>query len=65
MNTIIYEFKAEEYAVLVLDEIKTPKTYRSYLIDGKYYNIIPVYDATNCIAVESSESFIGKTVEFK
>lgn len=64
MNKVVYEFKADKYMALVLDEMKTPKSYQKYSIDGKTYDIVPVYDAPNCIALESSDSFIGKTVEY-
>jgi len=36
----------------------------SFLIDGKKYSPVPIYDAKNCIAIESDESFLGKVIEF-
>lgn len=38
--------------------------YYYFIIDGKKYKPVPIYDLKNAIAVESDESFIGKTVEF-
>lgn len=38
--------------------------YYYFIIDGKKYRPVPVYDVKNTIAVESDENFIGKTVEF-
>ena len=64
MNKVVYEFKADKYMVLSLDEMKTPNSYKKYSINGKTYDIVPVYDAPNCIAVESSDSFLGKTVKY-
>lgn len=65
MNKVVDEISIEGKKILRLDEMKTPMSYRKYSIDGKTYNIVPVYDAKNCIAIESTESFIGKTVEYK
>ena len=64
MNTVVDEFKAVKYMVLALDEYVPPKAYNRFLIDGKVYVPVPVYDAKNCIAVESDESFLGKRVEY-
>lgn len=64
MAHVVYEFGAGKYKVLKLDAEKPNTKYTGYLIDGKPFKIIPMYDAANCIAIESSESFKGKTVEF-
>lgn len=65
MLEIISEFKVGKYMILELNGNKPLKAYRKYVIAGKDYEIVPLYDAgQNYIAVESSESFIGKTVEF-
>lgn len=64
MNKVISEFSLGKYMVLKLDEKKPPKSYTKYQIDGKSYKIIPIYDEAHCIAVESSDSFKGKTVAY-
>lgn len=63
MSKVINEFHIKNYTALILDEIPQ-KTYQMFLIRGKKYKPVPVYDAHNCIAVESNESFINETVEF-
>ena len=51
------------YAVLILDAMPE-KLYRKFLIRGKEYTPVPVYDMKNCIAIISDESFIGETIDF-
>jgi hypothetical protein len=65
MAKVAYEFSVGKYKVLKLDGEKPGAKYTRYVIDGKSYNIIPMYDAEGCIAIEASGSFIGKTVEFE
>lgn len=63
MSVVISEFKIHKYVVLKLD--KMPKTkYTKYRIGNIEFAPVPVYDMPSCIAIESNESFIGKTVEF-
>lgn len=62
---VVDEFSVKQYKVLTLDQMDMPKNYRKYVIDGKQYDIVPVYDLPGCIAIVSDDSFIGKTVEFK
>lgn len=63
MSTVIDEFQVKEYTVLKLDSLsKAP--YRKYKIEGEEYDVIPMYDAPNCIAIKAKGSFLGKTVEF-
>lgn len=50
--------------LLRLDGELPMSNYTAYLIGGKRYDIVPVYDAPNCIAVKSTENFVGQTVEF-
>ena len=64
MNTVVYEFKAVKHMVLALDEYVPTKAYNRFLINGKVYMPVPVYDAKNCIALESNDSFLGKIVEY-
>jgi hypothetical protein len=54
-----------KYKVLKLDEMTMPHDFTQYVIGGKPYPVVPMYDTANSIAVESSESFKGQTVEFK
>lgn len=65
MAKVVQEFSIGKYKVLKLDGVKPNRNYHTYLIDGKSYKIVPVYDAENCIAIESSDIFMGKTVEFE
>ena len=64
MRTVISEISLGKYKALILDGPVPIHSYTKYRIDGIYYDIVPVYDAKNCIAVESSGSFLGKKVEF-
>lgn len=64
MNKVVSELSIGKYKVLTLDEKKTDVSYTKYLIDGKEYNIVPIYDAPNCIAVESNDVFIDKHVKY-
>ena len=64
MRTVVSDFGVGKYRVLKLDGAKPAKEYSAYRIDGVVFSIVPLYDAVNCIAVESSDCFTGKTVEF-
>ena len=64
MNKIISEFSIGKYRVLKIDEEIPKKSYSLFRIDGKEYKPVPIYDAPNCIAIESSENFLGKQVDF-
>ena len=64
MNKVIKELQVGKYKLLQLDEFVPSKKYRKYVIDGKEYEIVPVYDLNNSIAIESSDNFSEKTVEF-
>ena len=61
---VVCEMNVGKYKVLKLDGEISGIRYDKFLIDGTKYDIVPVYDAVNCIAVEASESLEGKTVEF-
>ncbi len=63
MSKVIKELHIAKYTVLVLDKMPDV-AYHVFGIDGKTYEPIPIYDAENCIAIESDGNFIGKTVEF-
>ena len=62
---VISEFSLGQYKILALDRELPTKGYSQYVIEGKLFNIVPLYDLPNSIAVESTDSFIGKTVEFQ
>lgn len=65
MAKVISEFIIGKYKILKLDSALPLKGYTKYVIDGNDYDIVPIYDAVNCIAIESKDSFIGKIVEFE
>lgn len=64
MRKVISEFSVGSFKVLVLDAKKPVKYHTKYLIDGKEYKIVPMYDADNCIAIKATDSLVGKIVEF-
>lgn len=66
MRKVIDEFQCGKYRVLILDDSKmTLDNCQKYRIEEKEYTPVSVYDAReNVIAIETEESFIGKTVEF-
>lgn len=64
MCTVISEFKIKNYMVLKLDNDKPLKKYSKYLIGEKEYEIVPIYDADKCIAIEADGSFLGENVKF-
>lgn len=64
MLKVVYEFSVGKYKVLKLSGEKPTTEHSGYVIDGKTYNIVPTYDALNCIAIEATGKFQGKTVEF-
>ena len=65
MRKVISEMSIKNYKILRLDGELPLKRYTKYVIDGKTYDIVPVYDMPNCIAIESVDHFEGKTVDFK
>lgn len=64
MCIVISEFKIKNYLVLKLNQDKPLKKYSKYSIDGLEFEIVPVYDAPKCIAIESDNSFVNKEVKF-
>lgn len=63
MCQIIHEIHLDEYTILRMDQLPN-KAYSKFRIDGIEYEPVPIYDAPNCIACKSKDSFEGKTVEF-
>lgn len=64
MNKVTSEFSVGKYKVLVLDKKKPDSTYNKYSIEGIEYDIVPIFDSPNSIAIESNDSFIGKVVKY-
>ena len=63
MYSVISEFHAGKYLVMEIDRSIIEKEYNAYQIDGRIYPAISVYDLPKHIAIESNESFLGKTIE--
>lgn len=63
MSKIVDELHVEGYAVLKLDGIPNGN-YKKYRIDGIEFEPVSIYDAENCIAIQSNDTFVGKVVEF-
>lgn len=64
MRNVISEFHVNGYVMLSLDGPVPMKEHKKYRIDGVEYDIVPVYDISNSIAIIASGTFVGKTVEF-
>ena len=64
MRKIISQWAVGKYMVLEIDQGLPMKPYQKYRIDGKEYDIVPVYDLPDSIAIEAKGDFAGKTVEF-
>jgi len=62
---VVEEFFVGEHHVMKLDGGIPNFPHTKYRIDGVVYEIIPVFDMDNCIAIKSRESFLGKTVHFE
>ena len=59
------EFVVVKYRVLGLDEPAPWKPYDGFLIDGKVYEAVPVYDLPGCIAIhDDGKSLLGREVDF-
>ena len=65
MRKVVSEFSIHGYKVLTLNDSLPNRGYREYVIDGKSFGIVPLYDIPNSIAIKANGSFIGKMVEFK
>lgn len=64
MSKIIQEISVGKYKILKLD-VMPSTSYTAVIIKGRRYDLIPIYDALNCIAVESSEKLYGAEVTFE
>lgn len=63
MSKIVDELHVKGYVILKLDSIPNGN-YKKYKIDGIEFEPISIYDAENCIAIQSNDTFVGKAVEF-
>lgn len=64
MQRILSQWSVGKYTVLEVEHELPMKPYKKYRINGKEYEIVPVYDLPNSIAIEAKGDFTGKTVEF-
>lgn len=66
MRKVMNEWHVAKYAILTLDgSVKEEPAHSKYRILGIEYVPVPVYDmGDNVIAIESSDSLLGKNVEF-
>ena len=64
MRKIVSAIRVGKYTLLLLDGPVPSKEYSKYCIDGIEYDIVPVYDLPNNIAVAAEGLFVGKTVQF-
>lgn len=66
MLFVVSETTIGKYKLLELDSSKPHTAYSRYVINGKTYRTVPLYDTSdNFIAIESSDNFIGQTVSFE
>ena len=63
MSKVMDEIHIGHIVILRLDELPAVR-YTRFIIDGKTYTPVPILDAENCIAFESTDSFLSKTVAF-
>ena len=61
---VIAQFTVEKYTVLKLDGFKPVFSYSGYVIEGKEYKPVSIYDAPECIAIEAKGEFKNSIVEF-
>lgn len=64
MYTVVSQDRIGKYAVLELNNDIPKGKYSKYLIRGKTYDEVPVYDLPRHIAIVSNEDFAGEKVEF-
>ena len=63
MSKIISNFIIDKYSVIKVDEIPT-KPYNKIKIGNDFFKPVPIFDAKNCIAIESNKKFISENIEF-
>lgn len=64
MQRILSQWSVGKYTVLEVEHELPMTPYKKYRINGKEYEIVPVYDLPNSIAIEAKGDFTGKIVEF-
>ena len=63
MSKIIDNFIIGEYSVLKIDNIPNKSFYKVKIKDT-IFDLVPIYDAKNCIAIKSNCIFINENIEF-
>lgn len=63
MSKVIDQLSIGKYVVLKLDSMPL-KEYSKFRINGIIFDPVPIYEAQNCIAFVSENSFLNQTVEF-
>lgn len=53
----------DRYTVLRFNKLPTTP-YKKIKVGSRLFEVVPVYDAKNCIAVESTDSFLNSQIEF-
>ena len=64
MYQVIAEFSVGNYRVLKLNNAVPLRPYKKYKIGEQEFDIVPLYDLPNCIAIASDRSFLNQVVEF-
>ena len=64
MREILSIWKIDKYTVIELDAEVPLKPFNKYLIGGKIYDYVPIYDLPRCIAVKTDDDINADTVEF-
>lgn len=60
---VIDQLQVDNYKLLELDRGIEDVDYDGFLIDGEYFESVPVYDMPDNIGVRSSKNFLNKDVE--
>lgn len=57
------EMKIKQYTVLQFSELPS-QPYRKLYAKGKIFDIVPIYDMENCVAIESTDIFLNEDISF-
>ena len=63
MSKIIENFIIDKYSVLKVDNIPNKK-FNKVKINDVVFDLVPIFDAQNCIAIKSKNTFINENIEF-
>ena len=63
MSRILSESRIGKYLVLKISDIPL-KAYNKIKIGKEIFNIVPMYDSKQCIAIESKGTFLNENIEF-